>query len=69
MAIYVVSNVPWLLGGTETEEEDSLEAGIAIEAGDANAAGLTRAETWGGGRGKACGRLGGGVWRAACVGC
>lgn len=45
MAIYVLTNVLWLLGGTETEEEDSLEAGVAIEARDANTAGLTQAET------------------------
>lgn len=54
MAIYVLTNVLWLLGGTEMEEEGSLEAGVTIEARDANAAGLTQAETWGGGRGKAC---------------
>jgi hypothetical protein len=32
-----------------------------LEAGDANAASLTQAETWGGGRGKACRRVDGGV--------
>lgn len=41
MVTYVLTNALWLLGGTETEEEESLEAGIAIEARDANAASLT----------------------------
>lgn len=38
MAIYVLTNVLWLLGGTEMEEEGSLEAGVTIEARDANVA-------------------------------
>lgn len=68
MAIYVLTNVLWLLGGTEMEEEGSLEAGVTIEARDANAAGLTQAETWGGGRGKACRKEGEGARRGAGVG-